>query len=96
MTGMPGGRHPVDVNDEGVRAAAQFAIEQINQASNSFYKGSLHQVVSAETQVVSGLNYFLVVDMHTPQTNRHSKHEVVVYRDFSGNHKFSSHRVIQD
>eukprot|EP00762_Andalucia_godoyi_P000412 ANDGO_03050.mRNA.1 Cystatin OS=Bitis arietans PE=1 SV=1 len=94
--GMPGGRSPADLNDPGVRAAALFAIDQINQASNSFYKGTLHEVISAETQVVAGVNYFLLLDMHTPQTNRHSKHQVVVYRDLSGNHKLSNHRVVVD
>ncbi|XP_015686608.1 cystatin-1-like, partial [Protobothrops mucrosquamatus] len=61
--GMPGGLFPASVTDEGVQNAAAFAVEQYNERSNNpNYFKELH-IVKAQTQVVSGMKYYLTVDI---------------------------------
>ncbi|XP_070807007.1 cystatin-like isoform X2 [Pituophis catenifer annectens] len=61
--GMPGGLSPVPVTDEGVQQAAAFAVEQYNErSSNANYFKQL-RIVRAQSQVVSGVKYYLEVEM---------------------------------
>lgn len=49
---LPGGYSPADIKSQEVQDAAKFAIAQMQQ-------GSLVKIVSAQSQVVAGMNYAL-------------------------------------
>ncbi len=60
---VAGGYSEVDVSDPGVIRAAKFAV----QARGDTMPGSrlgLHRIVSAQQQVVAGLNYRLVLELN--------------------------------
>ncbi|ETE59443.1 hypothetical protein L345_14827 [Ophiophagus hannah] len=60
---MPGGLFPVPVTTEEVKEAAAFAVEQYNKHSkNANYFKEL-DIVKAQSQVVSGMKYYLTVEM---------------------------------
>lgn len=61
---MPGSYSEASVSDSAVQVAANFAVQQINQ-------GTLVKVISAQSQVVAGLNYKMqlqIVDSQGKQT----------------------------
>uniref|UniRef100_A0A8D2CW38 Cystatin C n=1 Tax=Sciurus vulgaris TaxID=55149 RepID=A0A8D2CW38_SCIVU len=58
-----GGLEDADVNEEGVRRALDFALSEYNKASNDAYHSRALQVVRARKQIVSGVNYFLDVEI---------------------------------
>ncbi|KAG7259843.1 hypothetical protein CRUP_029069 [Coryphaenoides rupestris] len=62
---MPGGFSKVDVSDPGVSAALQFAVSQHNQRTNDMFVHQVSRVISAERQVVNGLNYRFILEMGT-------------------------------
>lgn len=51
-----GGYSPISMTDPEVMSAADFAVSQINQ-------GPLVRIMSAESQVVAGINYKLVLEI---------------------------------
>ncbi|XP_007535280.2 cystatin-C-like [Erinaceus europaeus] len=58
-----GGLMDADVNEEGVQRALDFALSEYNKANNDAYHSRAVQVLRARKQVVSGLNYFLDVEL---------------------------------
>jgi hypothetical protein len=66
-----GGRQNADINDANVISAAQFAINQL-------YGSRDYVIISAQTQIVAGENYFLTVKF--PDTGE--KCEITVYDRF--------------
>uniref|UniRef100_A0A6J0V6D0 Cystatin-like n=1 Tax=Pogona vitticeps TaxID=103695 RepID=A0A6J0V6D0_9SAUR len=50
-------------NDEGVQRALQFAINEYNRASNDKYVGRVSRIINVRKQIVSGVNYFLDVEV---------------------------------
>uniref|UniRef100_A0A8C3WW79 Cystatin C n=1 Tax=Catagonus wagneri TaxID=51154 RepID=A0A8C3WW79_9CETA len=58
-----GGLIDADVNEEGVQQALSFALSEYNKASNDVYHSRVLRVVRARKQVVSGMNYFLDVEI---------------------------------
>uniref|UniRef100_A0A8C9US39 Cystatin C n=1 Tax=Spermophilus dauricus TaxID=99837 RepID=A0A8C9US39_SPEDA len=58
-----GGLEEADVNEEGVRRAVDFAVSEYNKGSNDAYHSRAMKVVRARKQIVSGVNYFLDVEM---------------------------------
>ncbi|KAJ6654162.1 hypothetical protein lerEdw1_007259 [Lerista edwardsae] len=67
---MPGGLMPQPVTDPGVQKAARFALSAYNQASNSLYYSRALRIVSAQTQVVAGLKYYLTVELVNTQCKK--------------------------
>ncbi|KAM9059495.1 cystatin-C-like [Megaptera novaeangliae] len=61
--GMVGGLMEADVNEKGVQEALSFAISEYNKQSNDAYQSRAVRVVRAFKQVVSGMNYFLDVEV---------------------------------
>uniref|UniRef100_A0A6J0UBX0 Cystatin-POGU1 n=1 Tax=Pogona vitticeps TaxID=103695 RepID=A0A6J0UBX0_9SAUR len=53
----------VPVSNPGVQEAARFALEAYNRASNSMFCYKPVRVLKAETQVVSGMKYYLTVEI---------------------------------
>ncbi|KAB0382158.1 hypothetical protein FD755_004075 [Muntiacus reevesi] len=58
-----GGLMEADVNEEGVQEALSFAVSEFNKRSNDAYQSRAMRVVRARKQVVSGMNYFLDVEL---------------------------------
>ncbi|XP_058892441.1 cystatin-C [Kogia breviceps] len=61
--GLVGGLFEADVNDTGVQEALSFAIKEYNKQNNDAYQSRVVRVVRAFKQVVSGMKYFLEVEV---------------------------------
>ncbi|XP_035671867.1 kininogen-1-like [Branchiostoma floridae] len=61
--GLNGGHHPTDTNSQKVLEMAAFAVDTINDQSNSMYLSKLVHIHSASTQVVAGINYHLELEI---------------------------------
>ena len=48
-----GGQETIRIDEKDTQKAAQWAVQQINQASNSLFMHSLHKVLSVTRQVSS-------------------------------------------
>ena len=59
---MMGGRSPVDVNAQGVQTAATHFVS--NHNDNNLSRSNF-KVLKAEQQVVSGINYYLTIQIGT-------------------------------
>ncbi|XP_072032499.1 cystatin-1-like [Amphiura filiformis] len=70
--GLGGGRK-ADVKDEQVQKAVHFAETEINKMSNSYYYMMVTKVVKAEQQLVSGMNYFLTLEMTSTDCKKNTK-----------------------
>ncbi|MDL1139901.1 cystatin family protein [Yersinia pestis] len=58
-----GGLEEADVNEEGVRRAVDFAVSEYNKGSNDAYHSRALKVVRARKQIVSGMIYYLDVEI---------------------------------
>ncbi|KAJ4878194.1 Cysteine proteinase inhibitor 5 [Raphanus sativus] len=72
-----GGWNPRDVNDPHVVKIVQFAVSQYNIQSQSGLK--FMNVVRGEFQVVSGINYKLVVEANDGNNSADRTYEAVVF-----------------
>ncbi|XP_076599676.1 cystatin C (amyloid angiopathy and cerebral hemorrhage) [Chaetodon auriga] len=61
--GLVGGPQDIDVNDEGLQNALNFAVANHNRQSNDVYLRQVAEVVKAQRQVVTGLKYIITVKM---------------------------------
>lgn len=78
---LPGGYSDASPVDKDIKSAAEFAV--------SAQKGAtLERIVSAETQVVAGLNYRLKLEVKTAGGLRMAK--AVVYRDLKNKMSLTS------
>ncbi|MEQ2200870.1 hypothetical protein XENOCAPTIV_004188 [Xenoophorus captivus] len=60
---MVGGLTDIEINNEGVQNALDFAVAQHNRGTNDVFLSQAAKVVKAQVQVVSGLKYFITVQM---------------------------------
>lgn len=60
----------VPLDDEGVVAAAKFAVTYVQQTANSLPKPALSRIVFAKQQVVAGMKYTLGIRMDDGHTHR--------------------------
>jgi len=88
----PGGYSPVDTTREDVMKVANYAVEVLNSASNSLESLALEKILKAETQVVAGTNFRLMLALD--RTGKHEFREVVVFRSLSGELSLRSHNVV--
>ncbi|XP_021484920.1 cystatin 10-like [Meriones unguiculatus] len=58
-----GGVVPADPNDKDVQKAVNFAVRSYNDRNNDLYLSKPIRVLSAEQQVVAGMNYFLKIEL---------------------------------
>ncbi|XP_004635715.1 cystatin-C-like [Octodon degus] len=58
-----GGREDVDASDEGVQQAVDFALREYNKVNNDLHLSHLVRVVRAQQQVVTGMNYYLDLEI---------------------------------
>ena len=93
--GMAGGYTPIEdfENDTEVQEVVQFAVDHINGMINSISPLHLKTVLSAERQVVAGLQYHFVMQLE--HESLLEKHEVTVWVDPSGNMMVTDHRMPQ-
>ncbi|MEZ5477940.1 MAG: cystatin domain-containing protein [Thiolinea sp.] len=75
----PGGYGAADVNDPGVRAAADFAVSEIGGNTK------LASIQEASRQVVAGMNYRMTLKLSDG-----SLYQVVVYRNLQGQYSLST------
>eukprot|EP00455_Lapot_gusevi_P016803 TRINITY_DN1876_c0_g3_i8.p1 TRINITY_DN1876_c0_g3~~TRINITY_DN1876_c0_g3_i8.p1 ORF type:complete len:120 (-),score=20.72 TRINITY_DN1876_c0_g3_i8:105-464(-) len=65
---MPGSRRVVEI-DDNVAEIAKFAVQRLNEMSNSIKPLTLprghESILKAEVQVVSGLKYYLTLELST-------------------------------
>jgi FKBP-type peptidyl-prolyl cis-trans isomerase len=74
-----GGKTPVDMKDQGVVKAANFAVAELNKRGTNGAV-TLKEVVSAERQVVAGMNYILVLKL--TEGSAETLHRTTVYDQF--------------
>ncbi|XP_006860726.1 PREDICTED: cystatin-C [Chrysochloris asiatica] len=60
---LMGGIMDADENEQGVQRALDFAISEYNKASNDKFHSRLVQLVRARKQIVSGVKYYLDVEL---------------------------------
>ncbi|XP_006268149.4 cystatin [Alligator mississippiensis] len=64
---MPGGPMNIPVTDAEVQEAARVAVGAFNRDSDSPYIFQAEKVISAQSQVVSGIKYYLTVELEKTQ-----------------------------
>ena len=74
-----GGKTPVDMKDQGVLKAANFAAAELNKRGTNGAV-ALKEIVSAERQVVAGMNYILVLKL--TEGSAETLHRTTVYDQF--------------
>eukprot|EP00741_Cyanophora_paradoxa_P007713 tig00001187_g7462.t1 len=87
--GLPGGLFPASAKDEGVTEAAEFAVQEISNRSNSMKSLDLVQVLEVQRQVVAGLNFYLKLSVTTGDKNNQI-YNAVVYRNLQGQFSLTS------
>ena len=82
---LPGGGSPIDPWNEQVQEAARFAVQTyaVGQRSRVLYK----EVLSAEQQVVAGLNFKLKLQVEHNKTLRTA--QITVWRQLSGQYQLT-------
>ncbi|KAM6164247.1 cystatin-C-like [Rhynchocyon petersi] len=58
-----GGIMDANANEKGVQRALDFALSEYNKASNDKFHSRMVQLVGARKQIVSGVNYFLDIEI---------------------------------
>uniref|UniRef100_A0A3B5LC52 Cystatin domain-containing protein n=1 Tax=Xiphophorus couchianus TaxID=32473 RepID=A0A3B5LC52_9TELE len=62
--GMPGGWQDADIHSEALLSALNYAVAQHNRGNQAdAFLHKVVQIVSAQTQVVAGINYEIVVKL---------------------------------
>ncbi|KAL0222632.1 hypothetical protein RCL1_002486 [Eukaryota sp. TZLM3-RCL] len=89
---MVGGFCSRNTSDEDVLTAAHFAVERLNDMSNSLHPHKLDSVLEASSQVVAGTNYSLL--LQTTRGNSVEKHEVIVFKSLSQQFEFVNHKAV--
>ena len=87
-----GGKTPIDVKDPAVNKAAQFAITELKKR-NSNGDLSLKEVISAQKQVVAGMNYILVLKVL--EGGQEVLHRTTVYDQF-GKFSVTKDEILKD
>jgi hypothetical protein len=80
----PGSYRAADVNDPSVRQAAAAAVREAGKGRAT----ALRRIVSAEQQVVAGINYRLCLEVEIGGATGQAR--AVVYRDLSQQYSLSS------
>jgi hypothetical protein len=87
---IPGGYMAQDANSPDMRTAAEKAAELLAVEHPDHTLVKVHQ---AATQVVSGINYFFVLEIATPSGN--IKVQVVMYQDLSGDYSITKKKEVK-
>ena len=70
---VPGGYHQLDTKDESLIEVLANVQPLLNQKMNSIYYYKIGQVISAETQVVAGVNYHVKFEFGATNCRKDSK-----------------------
>jgi len=90
---VPGGYTNADISDQGVKEAANFAVNTLNVINTGKQKLVLQKIISAEVQIVSGTNYHLILEL-TVGAITAAKFDVIVYKDLSNKYSLTCHHII--
>ncbi|XP_022048099.1 cystatin C (amyloid angiopathy and cerebral hemorrhage) [Acanthochromis polyacanthus] len=71
-----GGFRNLEVDDEGMLNALNYAVVQHNRGTNDIYLSQAAEVLSARSQVVAGMNYVITVRMARTTCKKNSVNEV--------------------
>lgn len=94
---IAGGYADTDVADEGVVAAANFAIRKQGQKTGT--KITKIRIANAKVQVVAGLNYEVCLDVTVKRPGRKAYRQfakAVVYKNLRGEHWLSSWTILKN
>ncbi|XP_020824025.1 cystatin-M [Phascolarctos cinereus] len=69
---MLGARTPLSTSHPEVKRVTQYAVETFNKGSNSVYYFRDTRVIKAERQLVSGIKYYLTVEMGSTECRKGS------------------------
>uniref|UniRef100_A0A803K2R8 Cystatin-like n=1 Tax=Xenopus tropicalis TaxID=8364 RepID=A0A803K2R8_XENTR len=72
-TGMPGAPVPADPASRDIQKAANFALERFNRMSNDAHIYRKIKVLSAKSQVVAGVNYYLTMKIGATNCRKNSE-----------------------
>lgn len=82
----PGSYRRIATNEKEVRKAAKYAVKQEQRKSEKRY--SLRNIVSAERQVVAGLNYRLCLNLKSDGEEKTA--EAVIYKNLQQQYALTS------
>ncbi|MBN3279830.1 CYT2 protein, partial [Polyodon spathula] len=71
-----GGLKEASLSSPGVQRAASFAVAEYNKESTDGYASKMTAVLSAKTQVVAGVKYFLDVEMGLTKCKKGESNDV--------------------
>ena len=74
--GIPGGKRDLDVNSQQVIEMTKFAFEKIEMGSNSIYRHKMGNIIKAQSQVVSGVMYYITFEFHQTNCKKNDNKEV--------------------
>ncbi|XP_027712047.1 cystatin-M [Vombatus ursinus] len=69
---MLGARTPLSTSNPEVKRVTQYAVETFNEGSNSVYYFRDTRIIKAERQLVSGVKYYLTVEMGSTECRKGS------------------------
>ncbi|XP_036621547.1 cystatin-M [Trichosurus vulpecula] len=69
---MLGARTPMSTTHPEVKKAAQYAVETFNRGHNSIYYFRDSKIIKAEKQLVSGIKYYLTMEMGSTECRKDS------------------------
>uniref|UniRef100_A0A8C9YN94 Cystatin domain-containing protein n=1 Tax=Sander lucioperca TaxID=283035 RepID=A0A8C9YN94_SANLU len=77
-----GGISNIDISNEGMLNALNYAVVQHNQGSNDLYLSQVVKVIDAKAQVVAGMKYVITVRMAKTPCRKGSENEVcAIYQE---------------
>ncbi|XP_054885663.1 cystatin-C-like [Poeciliopsis prolifica] len=71
-----GGVTDIDIHNDGVQNALNFAVAQHNSGNNDMFLRQAAEVVKAQVQVVAGLKYILTVKMVKTSCRKNNVNQV--------------------
>uniref|UniRef100_A0A8C7ZBN8 Cystatin domain-containing protein n=1 Tax=Oryzias sinensis TaxID=183150 RepID=A0A8C7ZBN8_9TELE len=73
---MTGGLTDIDSHDAAVLGALKYAVQTHNNRSNDMYVSQVTEVIRAQSQVVTGVNYIITVKMARTSCRKGRDNEV--------------------
>ncbi|XP_017268202.1 cystatin isoform X3 [Kryptolebias marmoratus] len=72
---LVGGKMDIDADDEGLQDALNLAVAEYNNNSNNLFYFKNMEVVKAQSQVVSGIKYFIKAKMGKTTCKKNSPNQ---------------------
>ncbi|XP_008428412.1 cystatin-like [Poecilia reticulata] len=82
---LVGGATDIDIHNDGVQNALNFAVAQHNRKTNDMFLRQAAEVVKAQVQVVAGLKYILTVTMVKTSCRKNDFNQVCDVKNLPAN-----------